>query len=78
MPPAHVLIFGSPKAGTPLMVASPLLALELPLKALVWQDAAGHVWVSYESRDYLAGRFAVPPGLVKNITGIDAVIAEAL
>jgi uncharacterized protein (DUF302 family) len=78
MQPAHVLIFGSPKAGTPLMLASPLLALELPLKALVWQDAAGHVWVSYDSSDYLAGRFAVPSELVKNIAGVDAVIAAAL
>jgi uncharacterized protein (DUF302 family) len=78
MQPAHVLIFGSPRAGTPLMLASPLLALELPLKALVWQDASGRVWVSYESSNYLAGRFAIPPDLVKNITGIDAVIAAAL
>jgi uncharacterized protein (DUF302 family) len=78
MPPAHVLIFGSPQAGTPLMLSSPLLALELPLKALVWQDAAGQVWVSYESSDYLADRFAVPPMLVTNIAGIDAVVAAAL
>ena len=78
MPPAHVLIFGSPKSGTPLMLASPLLALELPLKALVWQDTAGQVWVSYDNSDYLASRFAIPPELVKNIAGIDGVIAAAL
>jgi uncharacterized protein (DUF302 family) len=78
MPPAHVLIFGSPKAGTPLMLASPLLALELPLKALVWRDAAGQVWVSYDSSYYLSTRFTIPPELVKNIAGIDAVIAAAL
>jgi uncharacterized protein (DUF302 family) len=78
MPPAHVLIFGGPKAGTPLMIASPLLALELPLKALVWQDAAGQVWISYESSDYLASRFAIPAELVQNIAGIDGVIAAAL
>jgi uncharacterized protein (DUF302 family) len=78
MPPAHVLIFGSPKAGTPLMLASPLLALELPLKALVWQDAAGQVWISYDSSDYLSTRFTIPPELVKNIAGIDAVIDAAL
>ena len=78
MPEAHVLIFGSPRAGTPLMIASPLLALELPLKALVWQDQAGQVWVSYDSSAYLAQRFAIPARLVKNIAGIDGVIARAL
>ncbi|MGO8951194.1 MAG: DUF302 domain-containing protein [Ktedonobacterales bacterium] len=78
MPEAHVLIFGSPKAGTPLMIASPLLALELPLKALVWQDRAGQVWVSYESSAYLASRFAIPAELIKNIAGIDGLIAGAL
>ena len=46
MPPTKLLVFGSPKGGTPLMLASPLLALDLPLKALVWQDAVDHVWVS--------------------------------
>ncbi|MGH2517285.1 MAG: DUF302 domain-containing protein, partial [Ktedonobacterales bacterium] len=54
MQPAHVLIFGAPKGGTPLMVAAPLLALDLPLKVLVWQDGDGHVWVSYNSAAYLA------------------------
>jgi uncharacterized protein (DUF302 family) len=78
MPAAHLLIFGSPQAGTPLMLASPLLALELPLKALVWQDDAGQVWVSYDSSAYLAGRFGIPAELVKNIAGIDGVIASAL
>jgi uncharacterized protein (DUF302 family) len=78
MPEAHLLIFGSPQAGTPLMIASPLLALELPLKALVWQDQAGQVWVSYDSSAYLASRFAIPAELVKNIAGIDGVIAGAL
>jgi uncharacterized protein (DUF302 family) len=78
MPEAHLLIFGSPQAGTPLMIASPLLALELPLKALVWQDQAGQVWVSYDSSAYLAQRFAIPDGLVKNIAGIEGVIASAL
>jgi uncharacterized protein (DUF302 family) len=78
MPEAHLLIFGSPQAGTPLMIASPLLALELPLKALVWQDQAGQVWVSYDSSAYLAQRFAIPAELVKNIAGIEGVIASAL
>ena len=78
MPEAHVLIFGSPQAGTPLMIASPLLAVELPLKALVWQDDAGQVWVSYDSSAYLASRFAIPADLVKNIAGIDVVVASSL
>ena len=78
MQPAHVLIFGSPKAGTPLMIASPLLALDLPLKALVWQDEAGKVWVSYTSPDVLASRYAIPDELVKNIAGITALIDGAL
>jgi|SRR5579859_1031457 len=78
MPPTHVLIFGSPRAGTPLMVASPLLALDLPLKALVWQDHDGKVWVSYTNTTYLASRYAIPDDLVKNIAGIDALIDSAL
>lgn len=78
MPPAKLLIFGSPKAGTPLMVASPLLALDLPLKALVWQDGQEQVWVSYNSVAYLAERHSIPDDLVKNIAGIDALIGAAL
>ena len=78
MQPAHVLVFGSPKAGTPLMVASPLLALDLPLKVLVWQDEGGKVWVSYTNPDFLASRYAIPQELVKNIAGITALIDGAL
>jgi len=78
MQEAHLLIFGSPQAGTPLMIASPLLALALPLKALVWQDQAGQVWVSHDSSAYLESRFAIPAELVKNIAGIEGVIASAL
>ena len=78
MQEAHVLIFGSPKAGTPLMVASPLLALDLPLKALVWQDQAGEVWVSYQSTSYLAERYSIPSELTGNIAGIDSLIAGVL
>ena len=58
MQEAHVLIFGNPKAGTPLMIASPLVALELPLKVLVWQGSDGRTWVSYTSSDYLAARYS--------------------
>jgi uncharacterized protein (DUF302 family) len=74
MHPTQLIIFGSPKAGTPLMVASPTLAIDLPLKALVWEDAGGKVWVSYNSAEYLKQRHNIPDELVKNI----AVIAPLL
>ncbi len=73
-----LLIFGSPKAGTPLMIASPLLALDLPLKALVWKDNEGKVMVSYNSVTYLTNRYNLPDDLAKNIAGIDPVIENAL
>jgi uncharacterized protein (DUF302 family) len=78
MQEAHVLIFGNPKAGTPLMIASPLLALDLPLKVLVWQSADGQVWVSSTSIAYLKARYAIPQELIGNIAGIDALIEQAL
>jgi uncharacterized protein (DUF302 family) len=78
MQPASVLIFGAPKAGTPLMVASPLIALELPLRALVWQNNAGNVQVSYTDPVFLAERFALPEELRANIAGIGALIDSAL
>jgi uncharacterized protein (DUF302 family) len=77
MQETKLLIFGSPKAGTPLMVASPLLALDLPLKALVWEDR-GRVRVSYNATSYLAKRHDLPSELVKNIASIDALIEGAL
>ena len=78
MQDAKLLLFGSPKAGTPLMVASPLIALDLPLKALVWKDNDGRVLISYNSVAYLARRHNLPGELPKNIAGIDAVIDSAL
>ena len=78
MQEAHVLIFGNPKGGTPLMIASPLLALDLPLKALVWQGADGRVWVSTNSADYLRIRYSIPPELAGNLAVADAVIQQAL
>jgi uncharacterized protein (DUF302 family) len=75
---AKLLIFGSPKAGTPLMVASPLLALDLPLKALVWKDKEDRVLVSYNSVAYLTNRYNIPDDLAKNIAGIDPLIQNAL
>jgi uncharacterized protein (DUF302 family) len=78
MQEAHVLIFGNPKGGTPLMIASPLLALELPLKVLVWQGEEGQVWMSTTSVSYLTNRYAIPQELAGNLSVVDAVIAQAL
>jgi uncharacterized protein (DUF302 family) len=78
MQEAHVLIFGNPKGGTPLMIASPLIALELPLKVLVWQSADHQVWVSTTSVTYLRDRYAIPQELVGNIAVVDTIIQQAL
>ena len=78
MQEAHVLIFGSPKGGTPLMIASPLLALDLPLKVLVWQSEDDQVWVSSTSATYLRVRYAIPQELIGNIAGVDALIEQTL
>jgi len=78
MQEAHVLIFGNPKGGTPLMIASPLLALDLPLKVLVWQSEDGQIWVSTNSVTYLRERYAIPQALVGNLAVVDAVIQQAL
>jgi uncharacterized protein (DUF302 family) len=78
MRPAHVLIFGQAKAGTPLMVASPLVALDLPLKALIWEDGEKKVWVSYNTPDYLIQRHRLPADLSKNIAGVEGLIKLAL
>jgi uncharacterized protein (DUF302 family) len=78
MQEAHVLIFGSPKAGTPLMIASPLLALDLPLKVLVWQSDDGRVWVSSSSAAYLQRRYTIPQALVGNIAGVDGLVEQTL
>lgn len=74
MQEARLLIFGNPKGGTPLMVASPLLALDLPLKALVWQDAAGQVWVSYTSPSWLAQRYHIPADLARAVAGMERAL----
>jgi uncharacterized protein (DUF302 family) len=78
MRPTELIIFGSPKQGTPLMVASPTLAIDLPLKALAWEDASGKVWLSYNAPEYLKQRHNIPDDLVKNIGGIGALLQKAL
>lgn len=78
MRPTRVLIFGSPKGGTPLMVAAPSLAIDLPLKALVAEDAEGKVSVTYNDPEYLKARHGVPEDLIKNFAGAGAVIGKAV
>ena len=77
MRPTKLLIFGSPKAGTPLMLAAPSVAIDLPLKILVWEDAQGKVWVSYNSPAYLQERHGLPPELLQNIAIVEALAAKA-
>lgn len=78
MRPTKLLIFGSPKGGTPVMVAAPSIAIDLPLKALVSEDETGKVWVSYNAPEYLQQRHGVPQELVKNIAGVGALVAKAV
>jgi uncharacterized protein (DUF302 family) len=78
MRPTKLLIFGNPKAGTPLMIASPSVAIDLPLKALVWEDDEGKVWLSYNSPDYLKERHRIPDELLQNIAGIGVICSEAV
>ena len=78
MRPTQLLIFGSPKQGTPLMVVSPTLAIDLPLKALAWEDASGKVWLSYNTPEYLKQRHNIPDELLKNISGVGALLQKAL
>ena len=78
MRPTQLIIFGSPKAGTPMMVASPTLAIDLPLKALVWQDADEKVWVSYNDPIYLQRRHNISDELLKNISAVGALLERAM
>ena len=77
MPPTRLLIFGNPKAGTPLMLASPTSAIDLPLKILVWADAWGKVWVTYNSPQFLQERHNFPPELLQNIATVEILATKA-
>jgi uncharacterized protein (DUF302 family) len=77
MPPTKLVIFGSPKGGTPLMIAAPSAAIDLPLKILVWQDGDGKTWVSYNTPQYLQKRHGFPAELVKNIAAVAALATAA-
>ena len=77
MRPTKLLIFGSPKAGTPLMLAAPSVAIDLPLKILVWQDDQGTVWVSFNSPEYLKERHGLPQDVLQNISVIETLAMQA-
>ena len=77
MRPTKLLIFGSPKAGTPLMLAAPSIAIDLPLKILVWEDVSGKTWVSYNAPAYLQQRHGFPPELLQNIAVVETLAAKA-
>ena len=77
MPPTKLLIFGNPKAGTPLMLAAPTIAIDLPLKILIWQDTQGKVWLSYNSPTYLQQRHSLPQELSPAIAVVESLVAVA-
>jgi uncharacterized protein (DUF302 family) len=77
MCPTKLLIFGNPKAGTPLMLAAPSSAIDLPLKLLVWEDANRKVWISYNSLAYLQERHGLPDELMSNIAVVESLAAQA-
>ena len=77
MPPTKLLIFGNPKAGTPLMLAAPRSAIDLPLKLLIWEDAQGKVWISYNSLSYLGERHGLPQQLLSNLAVVETLAAQA-
>jgi uncharacterized protein (DUF302 family) len=78
MPPTQLLVFGNPKGGTPIMLAAPLAAIDLPLKALAWQDTSGKVWISINDTRYLQSRYDLSDEVLKPIAGIEALILQAI
>jgi len=77
MPPTKLLIVGNPKAGTPLMLAAPSVAIDLPLKILVWEDPQGRAWLSYNSSTYLKERHGLPQALLPNIAVVETLARAA-
>lgn len=78
MRPTKLIIFGAPKGGTPVMIAAPTAAIDLPLKTLVWQDEQNKTWVTFNSPKYLKERHGIPDDLLKNISGVGALVEKAL
>jgi uncharacterized protein (DUF302 family) len=77
MRPEQMLIFGNPKAGTPLMVAAPAVGLDLPLKALVWQDSDGKTWMAYNEPKYIVARYGLPASLSANLAAVEPLLELA-
>ena len=77
MRPEQLLIFGNPKAGTALMQAAPIAGLDLPLKALVWEDSSGSIWVAYNEAQYLIRRHDLLPALGANLSAVIPIIERA-
>lgn len=75
MPSARVVIFGNPKGGTPMMINAPSLAIDLPMKILLWEDSAGKPWVSYNTAAYVANRHRLK-GMDKQVQGLDAALVK--
>jgi uncharacterized protein (DUF302 family) len=78
MRPMQLLIFGNPKAGTPLLVAAPRIGLDLPLKALAWEHEDGTVWLSFKAPEDLEATYKFPDALTSNIAGIRALVEAAV
>jgi uncharacterized protein (DUF302 family) len=78
MPPTKLLIFGSPKGGTPAMLAAPSIAIDLPLKALISEDREGKVWISHNAPEFLGRRHNLPDALLPNISAVRAMVEEAV
>jgi uncharacterized protein (DUF302 family) len=77
MPPSQLLVFGNPQAGTPLMQAVPIAALDLPLKILSWEDADGRAWLSYNATEYLRARHGLDADAMKPVSGVAALVEAA-
>jgi uncharacterized protein (DUF302 family) len=73
MRPTKLLIFGNPKAGTPLMLACPSIAIDLPMKLLVWEDADGQAWISYNTPAYLQHRYSLPENLTAVLGAVEVL-----
>ena len=77
MRPEQLLIFGNPKAGTPLMLAAPTAGLDLPIKALIWEDDEGHAWIAYNDPQYVVRRHALASSLSANLAAVEPLLERA-
>ena len=75
--PEMMLIFGNPKAGTPLMVEQPTVGIDLPLKVLAWEDATGRSWLGFNDPAYIIERHGLPESLAKNLAAVIPLIEKA-